>query len=457
MLLRRLLLIALLLSLAAGALALWNVDLVRARDRALAVEWMAASFQTDLIRARCEANPKWFLAGPRENAPSAALLADPDADVLAPRPDATPRPVEFFAYDIELIGQSTAAPRLSATMRAQLRAGATSVTEDFTTGDGTGTQSVIATRWEGPCAFLLVRMHPATGQSWQRAGLFGAFSLLAFAVTMLVVWPVERRIRRVGEQMRASARTEYRDPAAVKGRDELSQLGFAFNEAALDINRLHTDFRDRDADSRRFLSYITADTEAVLQAALSSSDSSRIVAEAVRLSNVVVGAQLRDAAPRTPSSVDVGSIMKTVATEFEPLAAARRIAMDLQRLDPGVILQGDPLLLAQAFRNLIALALDREPTGGRIVVEVRRGAGEDFAVRVTDSGPNLEDADVRKLNAVRRFRGDEGRGADLRGDIGLGPAIVHEVCHRFQLDLSFERPVTGGLEVRISRTISPRG
>ena len=88
MLLRRLLFIAFLLSLAAAALALWSVDRVRARDRALAVEWMAASFQTDLIRARCEANPKWFLAGPREDAPSAALLADPDADVLAPRPDA---------------------------------------------------------------------------------------------------------------------------------------------------------------------------------------------------------------------------------------------------------------------------------------------------------------------------------------------------------------------------------
>jgi signal transduction histidine kinase len=457
MLLRKLLLVALLLSLAAGALALWGVDRVRARDRALAVEWMAASFQTDLIRARCETNPKWFLAGPRENAPSAQLLADPEADVLAPRPDANPRPVEFFAYDIELVGQSTAAPRLSNWIRSQLRGGATSVTENFSTGVGTGTQTAVATRWEGPCAFLLVRMHPASGQMWQRAGLFGVFSLLAFVVTMMVVWPVERRIRRVGAQMRTSARTEYRDPAAVSGRDELSQLGFAFNEAAVDINRLHTDFRDRDADSRRFLSYITADSESLLQAALTSSDSSRIVTEAVRLSNVVVGAQLRDAAPRTSSPVDVAGVMATVVKEFEPLAASRRVAIDSQRLDAGVVVQGDPLLLAQAFRNLIALALDREPAGGRVVVEVRKGDGEGFSVSVADTGPNLADADVRKLNAVRRFRGDEGRGADLRGDIGLGPAVVHEVCHRFQLDLSFERPVTGGLEARISRTISPRG
>src|SRR5688572_27063015 len=131
MLLRRLLFAALLLSLAAATLALWGVERVRSRDRARAVESMAASSQTDLIRARCEANPKWFLAGPRENAPSAELMANPDADVLAPRPDSNLRPVEFFAYDVEYIGQSTAAPRLPQTMRALLSGGALTVTESF--------------------------------------------------------------------------------------------------------------------------------------------------------------------------------------------------------------------------------------------------------------------------------------------------------------------------------------
>ncbi|MCC7184698.1 MAG: sensor histidine kinase, partial [Acidobacteria bacterium] len=78
-----------------------------------------------------------------------------------------------------------------------------------------------------------------------------------------------------------------------------------------------------------------------------------------------------------------------------------------------------------------------------------KGSGKDFSLRVSDTGPNLTDPDVRKLNAVRRFRGDEGRGADLRGDIGLGLAVLHEVCHRFHLQLAFQRPVTGGLEVEL--------
>lgn len=450
MLLRRLLFVALLLSLAAATLALWGVERVRARDRARAVEWMALSFQTDLIRSRCEANPKWFLAGPRETAPSAELMANPDADVLAPRPDSNIRPVEFFAYDIGYIGQSTAAPRLPQTMRALLSTGALTVTEPFSTEAGTGAQSAIATRWDGPCAVLLVRMHPQPGQQAERAMLFGAFALGAFVVTMLVAWPVDRRIRRVGAQMRASARTEYREPASVRGRDELSQLGFAFNEAALDINRLQTDLRDRDGDQRRFLTYITADTDAVLHSALTSADYSRIIEEALRLSNVVVGAHLRDSVTRPPAPVDVAGVVTTVAREFEHLASLRRVTVDLQRLDPGVLIEGEALFLAQALRNVLMFALDREPAGGRIIVELKKGPGREFSLKVADTGPNLTDAEVRKLNAVRRFRGDEGRGAELRGDIGLGLAVVHEVCHRFHLQLAFERPVTGGLSVELS-------
>src|SRR5689334_12053907 len=136
MLLRRLILFSVLLSLALAALSLWGIERVRARDRTLAIERMAISQTTDLIRARCEANPKWFLAGPRENAPSAAVMADPEADVLAPRPDAKPRPLEFFAYDVEYVGQSTAAPRLPVELRAALRRGEPYVTIPFQTEEG---------------------------------------------------------------------------------------------------------------------------------------------------------------------------------------------------------------------------------------------------------------------------------------------------------------------------------
>ncbi len=448
MLLRKLLLAAFLLALALAAVSVWAVERVRAADRELAVERVAQAHQTDLIRARCEANPGWFLAGPRENAPSAALLAGPDADVLAPRPDTNPRDFEFFAYDLEMVGQSTAAPRLSQQTRARLRMTEQQVTEPFHTEAGTGAQTVLTTRWDGPCAYLLFRMHPPPHQWRQRALMYAAFTAGAFVVIMAVAWPIDRRIRRLGAQMRASARTEYREPASVGGRDELSQLGFAFNEAAVDINRLHTDFRDRDADYRRFIGYLSSDAESVLHSAMTPGDPARALADALRLSNVVVGSQLRESLSPAVVDVDVSAEVRAALAEFAPLAAVRQVALDVSVPDTPVRAQGQPLWMKQAVRNLLMLAIDRERAGGRVTVSLRKG-GTGFALTVTDTGANLPDDELRKLNAVRRFRGDEGRGAGLRGDIGLGLAIVHEVCHRFHLELDFSRPVTGGLEVRL--------
>lgn len=449
MLLRKLLLAAFLLALAAAAVAVWAVERVRAADRALAIERLAVSHQTDLIRARCEANPKWFLAGPRDNAPSAELMADPDADVLAPRPDVDPRPVEWFAFDTEMVGQSTAAPRLPAEVRNRLRRTEQLVTEPFTTDAGTGVQTVLTTHWSGPCAYLLFRMHPQPHQWRQRVLMFAGFTTGAFIVAMLVAWPVDIRIRRIGAQMRASARTEYREPASVRGKDELSQLGFAFNEAAVDINRLHTDFKDRDVDYRRFLSYLSADSEALMQSTIASPDPIRAVTDALRLSNVVVGSRLREAGATASESIDVSTVVRDVTGEFRALAAARRVRIDDDAIASGVTATGDTSLLRQAMRNVMALAVERAPAGGTVTVALKPAANGQFSLTITDAGSTLPDDELRKLNAVRRFRGDEGRGAQLRGDIGLGLAIVHEVSHRFQLQLTFNRPVTGGLEVRL--------
>jgi signal transduction histidine kinase len=453
MLLRRLILISMGLALVLAALSVWGIERVRARDRVLAIERVAVSQTTDLVRARCEANPKWFLAGPREAAPSAALLAQPDADVLAPRPDAKPRPVEFFAYDIEYIGQSPAAPRLPQEIRAALRRGERLVTAPFETEEGVGVQTAIATSWDGPCTALLFRMHPPPGQFAERARIFGLIAAGTFVALMVVVYPLDRRIHGVGREMRASARTEYREPAAVKGRDELSSLGFAFNEATADVRRLQTDVRDREADFRRFVAHVSSEVDEPMRASLANEDVGQLTEVALHLSNLLTGARFRDAGDRVNEWVDVAVAAQVGAREFEPAIKRKGVALEMGRLESGILIQGDPAFLTQAVRNLLSNALLRVPRGGVVTVTVERTAGGSWSLRVSDTGPDLGDAELRGLNAVRRFRGDEGRGAGLRGDIGLSLAVVHEVCHRFGLTLNFKRPAGGGLEVTLSGVI----
>src|SRR5687767_4574738 len=327
MLLRRLILTSLILALALAALSVWGIERVRARDRVLAIERMAVSQTTDLIRARCEANPNWFLAGPRDPAPSAAVLALPDADVLAPRPDAKPRPVEFFAYDVEYIGQSTAAPRMPQDMRAALRRGDKTVTMPFETEEGVGVQTAIATNWEGPCTVLLFRMHPPPGQLAERARIFGFLAAGIFVALMVVAYPIDRRIHGVGRELRASARTEYREPASIRGRDELSSLGFAFNEATTDIRRLQTDVRDREADFRRFVGYVSSEVDEPLRASLASDDIGQVTETALHLSNLVTGARFRDTGEQAKQPVDVAAAAQVAAREFEPAIKRKGVAL----------------------------------------------------------------------------------------------------------------------------------
>jgi signal transduction histidine kinase len=310
-------------------------------------------------------------------------------------------------------------------------------------------QTVFATGWTGPCAALLFRMHPPPGQLAERVRIFGFVAAGAFLVLMAIAYPLDLRIRNVGRLLRASARTEYRDPAAVPGRDELSGLGFAFNEATVDIRRLQTDVRDREADLRRFVTYVSSEADEPLRSAWAKGDVVQITETALHLSNLVTGARFRDPGVRVQEPVDVAAATQVAAREFEPAIGRKGVQLNVAHLDSGIVLNGDPAFLTQAVRNLLSNALLRTGTGDRITLDVHRTSQDAWRLRVTDTGPAVGDAELRALNAVRRFRGDEGRGAGLRGDIGLSLAVVHEVCHRFALRLEFRRPSSGGLEVEL--------
>src|SRR5262245_36634873 len=119
----RLLLTALGVALPLTVVLLLISEHLRTRDQRLFLERAVASQLTDDTRERCEANPNWFLAGPRPNRPSAEVLAAPDADVNAPRPPTEALPFEYFAYDEAYSALSSAGPRFPSDLRQLLRSG----------------------------------------------------------------------------------------------------------------------------------------------------------------------------------------------------------------------------------------------------------------------------------------------------------------------------------------------
>ena len=452
-----------------AAVATIAIEMVRASDRAQQLERFVAASIVEHTREACEANPNWFLAGPRDGRPTKEQLALPDADVLTPRPDTKPRTVEFFAFDEEFRGVSTAAPRFPDSFRAALKSGNEFVTESWSGPDGTGVQTARWTRWRSSeCAILMFRAAPPPHQTWQRAEIFGGIFIAVFLVTFAAGAPAERRAARLAAAMRESSRNEYSGVAPADGHDELTAIGAIFNDAAAGIRLRSSEIREQQDAMRRVATDATDDvvkpmgavparigevlrqvsvTPAVrdqMQAALRDAHTLEH-----RGANLVAALRLRDRdAGFANAPVDLTDLVQRVINREVVFAGACGVPLSGTVPDKPVMVTGDAGLFELALENIIDNAIRYNKPGGTVTVDLdltRTG----FTLLVTDDGPGVNDDTLKYLNAIRRFRGDERR--NHRADeVGLGLAIAHEVTGRAKIALAFRRRDNGGLEVRLS-------
>lgn len=471
---RRLVVTSFLVSVPVAAGLYFGSEWLRTRERTIAVQRVLTGLMSDSTRAQCEADPQWFLAGPRDARPSLEERAKPDADVLVPRPSTDPLPFEFFPYDEQFAGSSTASPRFPADLKRTLRFSSPSGTATFETPDGTGVQAAALTGWKGgPCAILLARLRPAPHERTTQLTLAGAFFLITFLGAWLVTSETNRRVRLVEHGARESARHNYGSSAPVTGKDEIGSIASLFNEAAVDIRRRMSDVKDREEALRRLVANTTDDVAkplAALESRLSTLDIATAVSSTARadvraaireahhvnarLRNLNVAAAVRmsiESAAR--GSVDLASLVKEVVDQRAGLARASDVTLGLTPADRPVVVSADHELLERAVGNLVDNAILYNRPGGRVDVRLDvRGGG--FALLVADNGPGVSEAQLERLTAVRRFRGDEAR-RQQPGDIGLGLALVREIGDRFGLQWTFRRAPAGGFEAELAGATNP--
>lgn len=447
-----------------------TMEWLRARDRALQLERAASAAIVEHTRESCEANPNWFLAGPRPARPTKEQMAAPDADVTAPRPDAQPREYDFFAFDEEFRGISTAAPRFSDTMRIAMKSGSQSATESWKGPEGTGVQTARYTNWRGSeCAILLFRAAPPPHQVTQRAALFGGVFVAVFLVCFGVSVPMQQRITAVASAMRQSVREQYGMMAPAGGSDEITAVGALFNDAAADIRQRSNELKEQQEAIRR-LTTETADdlvkplsavparigdvlrsvsvTPAVreqMQAALRDAHTLEL-----RGANLVAASQLRDReAGFAQAAVDFTELVHRVVARHVMFANACGVPLSATVPDRPVTAVGDVRLFELTLANLIDNAIRYNKPGGTVTVDLDAKPDGGFVLLVSDDGVGLNDAALKYFNGIRRFRGDERR-KHREDEVGLGLAIVHEVTGRAKIGLGFRRRDNGGVEVKLT-------
>jgi signal transduction histidine kinase len=471
----RLLVMALLVAVP-SAVALYVVnDRLRERDMRIMLDRFVTSQLTDDTRERCDANANWFLAGPRPDRPAPEVLAAPDADVYAPRPPTQDLPLEHFAFDGGFQPLSTAGPRFPPDLRQALRSGQTSVIAPFETEEGTGLQRAVVTDWSGsPCAVLLFRMRPLPNEGARAVGMFVAIAGVLIAVALIPALPIVSRVRTLGGEARRAAADEYRSTVTVGGRDEMSSIAFAFNEAASDIRRRATAVRDRDESLRRHIAAVgdvVAGPLVELERELAELDrqhppeslragiNAAIVDAhtlAMRLQNVSVAAALKmSLESRARDVVDLGALVQRSVDRHAPFALAMNVQVGVALPPEPIATAADAPLLEQAINNLVDNAIRHNRPGGRVEITLDRTRDGRFSLRVADDGPGAPDEVLSKLNAPRRFRGDEGR-VRQPGELGLGLAVVREVGDRLGITWAFRRSAKGWFEAELTGTPGAR-
>ncbi len=108
---------------------------------------------------------------------------------------------------------------------------------------------------------------------------------------------------------------------------------------------------------------------------------------------------------------------------------------------------GDRIQLRAALRNLIANAIDAQPDGGDVRIELA-AQGDEIRIDVGDGGPGIARELTRKV--VEPFFTTRAEGT------GLGLAIVHTIVqlHGGRLEIAPERSPLGGAFVRLILPIS---
>ena len=375
-----------------------------------------------------------------------------------------------FFYDPDFKPRRSGEPRFPEAAKARLRSGETLVNGS----DEGGFFGAAATSWTGgPCTYALAIMPTPPPLAAFGPLIIGALLLIgapAVALWFALAQPVAR-IHALAGSVREAAARRYETSVPVTGRDEIAELGHAFNDAAAVVRAHVAEVERREKALRDFVAHTTHDVALPLSVLLGHVSSLREKAEggdsrdtvaaiaqetqyiASLLANLEAVARLEsDAALHERHPVDLVALVERVAVRHRGIASSTGV--DFNHSVPALPAwaTGDVTLIEQAVNNLVHNAIQYNHAGGHValVLEVN---GPGFALRVSDDGPGVLDHDMARLGESR-FRSEEARSRRPNG-MGLGLSIARDVARRHDFTLTLGNRTEGGFEAVLAGNTGP--
>jgi signal transduction histidine kinase len=377
-----------------------------------------------------------------------------------------------YAYDARTgRAANPAAPPLRADLVEHLERGPEAFAVDMRSADGRRALA-FRTAAAAPCDLIQVTWHNPLAM--QRAGRIIGVSTIAAALfatalgLFAIVWPLIRRIRRLGAAAtRVGEATGYQriEPPGDAG-DELDALGRVLDRAHLRIRDDARLLEDQREALERHLARIAHDLrtpltslQIALEFAADRVDQPAVrdsltgaLRDAVYLSgltyNLRLASKLRSGwdPSHDVADVDLVDLVTRIVDRARLLARRRQIELELSIPDDAVRVRCNAVAVEQAVTNVVENAVAYGDPDGHVAV-VLATAADGFALEVSDDGPGVPPASLPRLGQAT-FRSDEARQRDPRGN-GLGLAITAEVCERIGWTLAFAALEPRGLQVAI--------
>ena len=254
----------------------------------------------------------------------------------------------------------------------------------------------------------------------ERAGLSPfltgiAAVVLALGLVQLLAHGMTRPLREMVGAARAMSRGEYERRVTASSRDEVGELGRAFNRMAADLAEVDRVRRDLIANASHELRTPLGALRAMLENAVDGVETAdaeslaAMLAHVERLGSLVE--QLLDlsklesgSVPLDRASVPALALLERVAADWGQAARARRVTLTLA-VEPGdLVLYADEARLDQVLSNLVANAVRHAPAGSSVGIAARASA-HGASLEVHDEGPGIPREEAERV-FERFYRSD---------------------------------------------------
>ncbi|HSG44750.1 MAG TPA: ATP-binding protein [Anaerolineales bacterium] len=293
--------------------------------------------------------------------------------------------------------------------------------------------------------------------------LYGALigAILALMLGIFLSRTITRPIRELTQATHAVSEGDLTQQVTIQSKDEIGELGKAFNKMSAELSRLVEARKQMTADIahelRTPLSLIIGHAEAVHDGVLPPTQENFeiIREEASRLDHLVEDLRtlsLADAGELSinPQLIDPGQLLRDAASRYQVEAKKKNIELKLDIASHLPTLKLDPARMTQVLTNIVDNALRHTPENGQIILSANP-KNDQIEIVIHDSGLGLPPEDAKRI-FERFYRADSSRQRDgsTPGGSGLGLAIAKSIVQLHSGQLSAESEPNKGLKVIIS-------